>query len=112
MTSDMPKQAPEHSDRRQFDRRKFMATLEIEWGSSVLVGVVRDIGPQGLFVLMTQPLWIGASFSARLMLNPPLDLKCTVRRVEPGTGMGVTFDNLDERTNAQLQELFVKLPQV
>jgi hypothetical protein len=112
MTSDMPKQAPEHSDRRQFDRRKFMGTLEIEWGSSRLVGVVRDIGPQGLFVLMTQPLWIGASFSARLMLNPPLDLKCTVRRVEPGTGIGVTFDKLDERTSAQLQELFVKLPQV
>jgi hypothetical protein len=112
MTSGSPKDAPVPSDRRKFGRRKFMGTLEIEWGSSMLVGVVRDIGPNGLFVLMTQPLWIGATFSARLMLNPPLPLKCTVRRVEPGTGIGVTFDTLDERTNAQLQELFVKLPQV
>ena len=112
MTSDLPKDAPDHSDRRQFNRRKFMGTLEIEWGSSMLVGVVRDIGPHGLFVLMTQPLWIGAAFSARLMLNPPLPLNCTVRRVEPGTGIGITFDMPDEHTKAQWQELFDKLPRV
>jgi hypothetical protein len=110
MTSDMLKDAPDSSERREFYRRKFMATLEIEWGSSTLTGVVRDIGPRGLFALLMPPLWIGAAFSARLMLNPPISLNCMVTRVEPGSGIGIKFDLTDEVSKAQLQELLDKLP--
>ena len=95
---------------REFHRRQFRGVLEIDWGSSILTGSVRDIGPRGLFVELTPPLWLGATFSARLMVNPIIKLNCTVRRVEPGTGMGVRFDALDEHARLQLEALLAALP--
>ena len=66
--------------------------MEIEWGAAVLTGIVRDIGPRGLFVELTPPLWVGAAFRARLIVNPVLLLDCTVVRVEPGKGIAVVFE--------------------
>jgi len=37
-------------------------------------------------------LWVGATFSARLVLDPPLQMTCTVCRVEPVAGFAVTFN--------------------
>src|SRR5580658_9915019 len=99
-------------DRRGFHRRKFQAELEIEWGSAMLTATVRDIGPRGLFVGLTPPLWVGAAFRARLILNPILLLDCTVARVEPGTGIGVVFEVAEESGKEQLESLLVSLPAV
>ncbi len=63
----------------------------MEWGSETLRGQVRDISAGGLFVSVPDPLWIGARFAARLVLDEPLRVECSVRRIEPGLGMGVTF---------------------
>ena len=84
-------------------------TIEIEWGSAVLKGTVRDIGPRGLFVELTPPLWVGAEFRARLNLNPVLSLNCTVARVEPGAGIGVIFEIPEESGKAQLEALLMSL---
>jgi hypothetical protein len=100
------------TERRHFLRRKFRGKLEMEWGSIVLSGDVRDIGPRGLFVELTPPLWIGASFRARLILNPILLLDCTVARVEPGKGIGVVFEVAEEIGKAQLESLLASLPAV
>ena len=100
------------AERRQFQRRKFRGKLEMEWGSIVLTGDVRDIAPQGLFVDLVPPLWVGAAFRARLMVNPVLVLDCTVVRVEPGKGMGVTFEVTKESGKAQLEALLESLPPV
>ena len=97
------------TERRHHQRRKFHGKLEIEWGSTVLTGAVRDIGPQGLFVKVTPPLWVGAAFRARLLLNPVLLLDCTVVRAEPGNGMGVKFEVSEESGKAQLDALLVSL---
>ena len=83
MTSQPMPGASTRSERRQFHRRNLRAGLEIEWGSATLTATVRDIGPRGLFVELTPPLWVGAAFRARLIVNPVLQLDCTVRRVEP-----------------------------
>jgi len=98
------------TDRREFHRRKFRGTLEIEWGSAVLTGDVRDIGPGGLFVELNPPLWVGAAFRARLIMDPVLILNCTVARVEPGVGIAVVFDVAEENGKAQLQALLLSLP--
>src|SRR5580692_9366495 len=97
------------NERRDFQRRKFQGNLEIEWGSAILSGTIRDIGPRGLFVELSPPLWIGAAFRARLNINPELWLECTVARVEPGTGIGVTFDIPEEGARAQLEALLMSL---
>jgi hypothetical protein len=112
MPSDPPVNATAQTERRQFNRRRLMETLEIEWGSSTLTGLVRDIGPQGLFVELTPPLWVGATFLARLVTDPPLRLDCTVRRVEPGKGIAVTFELPEQGDKDQLERLLAQLPKV
>jgi hypothetical protein len=109
MTTQPLKGATTKPERRHWQRRKFHGNLEIEWGSAVLKGTVRDIGPRGLFVELTPPLWVGAAFRARLILNPVLLLDCTVSRVEPGTGIGVAFEFPEESGKAQIEALLVSL---
>ena len=99
-----------HDNRRQFNRKQFRGKLEIEWGSATLTGTVLDIGPKGLFVELIPPLWLGATFQARLTLNPILELDCTVRRVEPGRGIALSFDVREESGKAQLEGLLASLP--
>ena len=84
----------------------------MEWGSALLTGEVRDIGPRGLFVELKPPLWVGAAFRARLILDPVLLLDCTVARVEPGTGIAVVFEVAEESGKSQLESLLVSLPAV
>jgi hypothetical protein len=112
MTTEPLVDATDQIERREFNRRRLVGTIEIEWGSSTLTGLVRDVGPQGLFVELTPPLWVGATFLARLVVDPPLRLHCTVRRVEPGTGIAVTFELAEESGKAQLEKLLAQLPKV
>ena len=100
------------SERRYWQRRKFRGNIEIDWGSTVLNASVRDIGPQGLFVELIPPLWLGATFHARLMLNPVLLLDCTVARVDPARGIAVTFNVSADTGKAQLESLLLSLPVV
>ena len=82
----------------------------MEWGSAILTGDVRDIGPRGLFVEMTLPLWVGARFHARLIVSPAFVLDCTVARVEAGTGIAVLFEVSEQSGKAQLEALLMSLP--
>jgi hypothetical protein len=77
-------------ERRWAPRYSFRADLEIEWGSALLRASTRDISANGMFIEAADPLWVGAGFTARLDLQPPLTLDCSVKRIEPGRGMGVT----------------------
>jgi len=109
LTTQPLEEAITKTERRHFLRRKYRGTLEIEWGSATLIGDVRDIGPRGLFVEMTQPLWVGAAFRARLILNPVLLMDCTVVRVEPGMGVAVVFEISEDIGKAQMEGLLVSL---
>jgi hypothetical protein len=63
----------------------------MDWGAAVLEGAVRDISDGGMFVELTDPLWLGARFAARLTLKDAIVLECVVRRVDPGRGMAVSY---------------------
>jgi hypothetical protein len=39
-------------------------------------------------------------------------MNCTVRRVEPGTGIAVTFELPEESGKGQLEKLLAQLPKV
>ena len=110
MTTPPLEEAAARAERRQFTRRKFRGNIEIEWGAAVLNGVVRDIGPRGLFVELTPPLWLGATFHARLIVSPVLPLDCTVVRVEPGKGVAVVFEVAEDSGKTQMEGLLVSLP--
>jgi hypothetical protein len=109
MTTQPLAEAIVKSERRHFQRRNFRGSLEIEWGSAILRGTVRDVGLRGLFVELSPPLWVGAAFRARLLLNPVLLLDCTVARVEPGMGVAVVFEIAEESGKAQLELLLASL---
>jgi len=96
-------------ERRRSTRHPFDAVVEIEWGSTKLQGRVRDISAEGMRVEISNPLWIGASFSADVALDPPLRLDCVVRRVEPGRSIGVAFVVPSEAGRAQLAALLEAL---
>lgn len=90
--------SPRRFERRWAPRFQFRAGLQIEWGSAVLHANTRDISSNGMFIESADPLWVGAGFTAHLGLARPVQLNCSVKRVEPGRGMGVSI-TLSEETH-------------
>ena len=105
------KDAAERLDRRIDSRRKFRGRIEIDWGSAVLVGTVQDIGQWGMFIELVPPLWLGATFGARLHLPPVLPVQCTVKRVDPAKGIAVTYTLSSDSDASQLQALLARMPE-
>ena len=102
-------QSSRRSDRRWAPRYSFRANLEIEWGSAVLRLNTRDISSNGMFIESPDPLWIGAGFTAHLMLDRRLKVDCSVKRIEPGRGMGVAVTLSDGQHEQQYQDLLHSL---
>ena len=96
-------------ERRRAPRFSCAVELEMEWGSAVLQGRIRDISASGMFIESPDPLWVGAGFSARLKLEQPLRVDCFVKRIEPGRGMGVSVtlpeDSLRSRYEGIVESL-------
>jgi hypothetical protein len=98
-----------HLERRWAPRYSFRADLEIEWGSAVLRGSTRDISANGMFIEATDPLWVGAGFTARMNLSQPVKLDCFVKRIEPGHGMGVAVAVPESESQKVYQDLLSSL---
>ena len=96
-------------ERRWAPRYSFRTDLEIEWGSAVLRASTRDISSNGMFIEAVDPLWIGAGFTARLNLKRPLKLDCSVKRIEPGRGMGVSVSLCEGESQELYQDLLSSL---
>ena len=95
-------------ERRWAPRYRFHADLEIEWGSTVLRARTRDVSANGMFIESVDPLWVGAGFSAQLTLDQPVRLNCSVKRIEPGRGMGVSIALAEEPDSKRYQD-FINL---
>jgi len=102
-------QSSRRSERRWAPRYEFRADLEIEWGSAVLRGSTRDISTNGMFIESTDTLWVGAGFTARIVLDRPVQVNCFVKRVEPGRGMGVSVAVSEADNQKRYQELISSL---
>jgi PilZ domain len=96
-------------ERRWAQRYSFRAPLEIEWGSAVLRGSTRDISSNGMFIESTDPLWVGAGFTANIALEQLVRVDCFVKRVEPGRGMGVVVTVAEESHQQRFQDLLASL---
>ena len=103
-------QTSRRSERRWAPRYAFRTDLEIEWGSAVLRGITRDISSNGMFIESPDTLWVGAGFSAKLVVNSnSVKIDCFVKRVEPGRGMGVTVAAPEPANQQRYQELVAAL---
>lgn len=96
------------SERRNAPRFRYQAPVEIEWGSARLRAHTRDISASGMFIESEDVLWVGAGFRARLTVERPLYVECSVKRVEPGRGMGVTVELQDEQSR-HFEDLLARL---
>ncbi|MGB2666452.1 MAG: PilZ domain-containing protein [Candidatus Acidiferrum sp.] len=97
------------SERRRAPRYRYQAVVEIEWGSARLRARTRDISEGGMFIEADDVLWVGAGFRARLAVDRPVWLECSVRRVEPGLGMGVTVELREDQAQRHYRDLLAKL---
>jgi hypothetical protein len=100
---------PRHLERRWATRYAFRAELEIEWGSAVLRAKTRDISTNGMFIESADTLWVGAGFTARLALDRPVQMDCSVKRVEPGRGMAVSVTVSGDQHQQRYQDLIASL---
>ncbi len=105
----MGESAVNRSERRRSPRYRYQALLEIEWGSARLRARTRDISESGMFIEADDVLWVGAGFRARMAGDGPLWMDCSVKRVEPGTGMGVTVELREDQSQHHYRNLLAKL---
>jgi hypothetical protein len=87
----------------------FQVPVHIKWGSTTLLASVRDISIDGLFLETSNLLWIGATFAANLMLQPRLQVLCTVCRIDPSRGMGVQVTFVDSESRRRFVGLLEQL---
>jgi hypothetical protein len=97
------------TERRRSPRYHFQSPLEIEWGSARLKARTRDISENGMFIEAEDVLWVGAGFRARLAADQTVTLDCSVRRVEPGKGMGVSVSLGEPQHQEKYLQLLRKL---
>ncbi len=113
MTSAAANNANRHpgADRREHRRARYVAPVEIEWGTSIERARMTNLSLGGMLVEMENPLWMGAEFRARLQLQPaPVAVECVVRRIIPGVGMGVEFIRMEAEDRERVQQLIESLP--
>jgi hypothetical protein len=91
-------------NRRRAPRYAVDLPIEIEWGSAMMPGRVRDLSLYGMHIELPDALWVGAQFSARLLLEQPVVVDCTVRRAQPGA-MGISFTPADDDARARMEAL-------
>lgn len=97
------------SERRRYPRYGFQSDVEIVTGSEVRKAFLTDLSMCGTFIVTDAPLWVGAAFSLRVLLNPPLELEGIVRRSLPGKGIGVEFRGVPEAARARLERMLAGL---
>ena len=97
------------AERRLSPRFSCDIGITMNWGGAVLDGRVVDISAHGMFVKIDKPLWIGAEFTAQLVVEKPVRIECVVRRIEPFRGMALTYLVPHETEQAALAAIFEKL---
>jgi hypothetical protein len=77
--------------------------------SATLEASVNGISANGLFIETVAPLSVGATFSANLMIDPPLQMYCTVTRIDPSRGMAVRIAFTTREHENQFTKLVEKV---
>jgi c-di-GMP-binding flagellar brake protein YcgR len=96
-------------ERRRFPRYGFQADVDIEIDGKTYRAFLTDISADGMFVVAANPLWVGATFLARLHIADPIHVKCLVKRVMVGRGMGVKFQDLTPEARESLDKILAGL---
>jgi c-di-GMP-binding flagellar brake protein YcgR len=96
-------------ERRRFPRYGLQADVEIEFEGKVLRTFLSDVSVGGAFIILADPLWVGANVKLRILLGEPIRAACVVRRVVVGRGMGLMFTEMSEEDKGRLFQLIAAL---
>ncbi len=96
-------------EKRRFPRYGFQADVDIEIEGKAFRAFMTDISVGGMFIVAANPLWVGAVFQARLQIADPIHVKCLVKRVMVGRGMGVMFQDLTPQNRESLDKILASL---
>jgi hypothetical protein len=96
-------------EKRRYPRYGFQADVEIEIEGKNFRAFLTDISADGMFVVAANPLWVGANFIARLQIADAIRVKCVVKRVMVGRGMGVQFQELSPQDRENLDKILAGL---
>lgn len=94
------------SERRVQPRVKPKAAMVVEYPG--LRALIRDLSPTGAFIEDERPLPVGRTIELRLCgdaIEPAIQVRAIVRRVEPQVGMGVEFITLSEEARSRLRAM-------
>ena len=98
-------------ERRIAPRIPVELEVEMDWGSEILRGRATDLSELGMFVVMADPLWLGASCSARLHLNgEAVPVNVVVKRVKPLQGIGALFVEVTPEVQRKIAAYLDALP--
>jgi hypothetical protein len=90
-------------------RFRFRSWIKIQCGSATLEASVSGISANGMFIETARPLSVGATFSANLMTDPPLQMHCTVTRIDPNRRMAVRIAFAKREHENQFTKLVEKV---
>jgi hypothetical protein len=90
-------------------RFRFRSWIKIQADSGTLQASVSDISANGLFIETVNPLSVGVTFSANLMIDPPLQMHCTVTRIDPSRGMAARIAFATREYEDQFTKLVEKV---
>jgi c-di-GMP-binding flagellar brake protein YcgR len=96
-------------EKRRYPRYGFQADVDIEIEGKAFRAFMTDISAGGMFIVAANPLWVGAVFHAKLHVAEPLRVKCVVKRVMVGRGMGVLFQDLAPHERESLDKILAGL---
>ena len=93
------------SERRGSDRKKLIINVRFEGGDGTGIANTRDIGVGGLYMTTTANLEMGSPIMMTMNLGErTLNVRGVVVYSDPGYGVGVRFQDLDDETGRFLNE--------
>jgi len=91
------------SERRGSDRKKLIVDVRFEGGDGTGIANTRDIGEGGLYMTTTSVLSVGTPILMSINVGPrAMNIRGVVVYSDPGHGVGVRFQDLQEEDKAFL----------
>ena|SRR5215204_3799923 len=87
------------SERRHSDRKKLIVDVNFDGGGATGIANTRDIGVGGLYMTTNANLETGTALSIRMSIGGrEISIDGTIVYTDPGHGVGVRFQNVQEET--------------
>ena len=98
-----------HEERRTHDRSRLIVDVFFDGEDATGVASTKDISLGGLYLNTQATIPVGAMLLVRIPFRPEVEVVCRAEVIysEPGSGLGVRFNDLSDETRAVLERELV-----